>query len=274
MSTYSHLGASPEAAPDDEAGIALGHRLPKFAELRERLFGGASAPAVEEDGLLAADGHAVHPRLAPLQTELRRLVFELLPATEGDAGPVWTLTAARSGAGATTVAAVMAATAAEELRAPVLLVEGNLRYPQLAGLLSAAAKPGLSDVLAGDASLLDAMQETSLPGLWLLPAGAVAGQPVRLLRSPVIGDLIDAARQRFGAVVVDAPAVLESSEAALLACWADRTMLVVASGRTAMPDVRRAVDLFGPERELGVILNAVEPALPGWLERLAGDDGR
>jgi capsular exopolysaccharide synthesis family protein len=273
MSTYSHLGASPEAATDEEAGLALGQRLPKFAELRERLLGGGNA-SVEDGGLLAADGHALHPRFARLRAGVRRLVFELLPATDADTGPVWTLTATGSGDGTTTVAAVMAATAAEDLTRPVLLVEGDLRHPKLAELLSAQAEPGLSDVLAGDASLVDAMQETSLPGLWLLPAGTAVGQPVRLLRSPVIGDLIDAARQRFGAVVVDAPAVLESSEAALLACWADRTMLVVASGQTAMPDVRRAVDLFGPERELGVILNAVEPELPGWLERLAGDDGR
>jgi Mrp family chromosome partitioning ATPase len=274
MSTYSHLGASPDETLEDEGAFALGRRLPTFAELRERLFGGDNRVAVNGNaGLLAADGRSLHQRLAPVREALRRLVFDLLPATDGDAAPVWTLAGAGPRAGATTVAAVMAYTAAEGLGRPALLIEGDLRRPVLAGLLRVAKAPGLSDVLAGDASMVEAMQETPLHGLWLLAGGAAVGQPMRLLRSPVVNDLLDAARARFGAVVIDAPPAHTSNETPLLASWADRTLLVLACGQTALADARRAIDRLGPERETGVILNSLEPALPAWLERLLGGDG-
>lgn len=275
MSTYSRLGTPSieGAVPDDNGALDMARRVPpSISELRQRLSGRLEVTAEASAGLLDADGK-LQARLGPLQEALRRLAFELMPVTDGDVAPVWALTSANTGEGTTTVASILGCTVAADFGRQVLLIEGDLRRPALAGLLRSPETPGLSDVLAGKASLVDAMYETALPGLWVLAGGSPVNQPAPVLRNPVINDLLDAARNRFGAVVVDAPAVLASNETPLLASWADLSMLVVSSGRTALPDVRRAIDLLGGERETAVILNHVEPTLPAWLAQLMEDDG-
>ena len=98
---------------------------------------------------------------------------------------------------------------------------------------------GLSQVLAGTASLHDAIQPTDQTGLRLLTAGTIPPNPSELLGSHRMEALIEQlARDHF--VVLDAPPLLPVTDAALLTRSADGALLVVVQGKTRQEEVERA----------------------------------
>jgi len=282
MSSLPHISAPPAEA----AGTAGQLRWPDVArQLGRRIAALPMRPwprqekAEEAPGaldtlhLFERDQLVLQGRFASLQQELRRLCVELAPPGREQHSKIWALTSARSGEGKTTVAGVLAYTLSDDLGQPVLLIEGDLRRPVLAAAFHTPATPGLSDFLSSDISVFQALHETAKPGLWLLPAGRVVDNPTRLLRARPKNELLEPLRKDFAAMIIDVPAVLSSSEAPVLVDWAERSLLVLATGETGFAPARQALELLGA-RAAGVILNRVKPALPGWIESLLGADGR
>ena len=76
-------------------------------------------------------------------------------------------------------------------------------------------------------------------------------------------------RDRFAAVVIDAPALADSSDALVLSRHCDGTVVVVRAERTTRPSVRDALgklERHGAE-VLGTVLNGRRSYLPSWMER-------
>lgn len=174
--------------------------------------------------------------------------------------------------GRTTTAANLAFTAAREGRATVL-VEADLRRPVLARRLGLAPRPGVAEVLAGRASLGEAL--TRLGPLAVLLAGGAAedagvagtsgGGSVAanvdlgaLLRGPSAPALLDQLRAAFELVVLDAPPAVAFSDGDRLSGDADAALLVVRAGTTPRQVVRLALDALG-DRAAGIVLNDVDP---------------
>jgi Mrp family chromosome partitioning ATPase len=86
----------------------------------------------------------------------------------------------------------------------------------------------------------------------------VVPDPMSLLVSPAMKELIDDAKDSFDWVVVDTPPIAILPDANLLAGMIDTTLLVVSAESTPYPMVQRAVQAVGPNRILGVVLNRAE----------------
>jgi Mrp family chromosome partitioning ATPase len=71
-------------------------------------------------------------------------------------------------------------------------------------------------------------------------------------------------------VILDAPALLVSSDAALVTDQADGVIMVTRSGVTPAPIVNRALELVSEERLRGMVLNGAQSAVPSWLRRIFG----
>jgi Mrp family chromosome partitioning ATPase len=96
------------------------------------------------------------------------------------------------------------------------------------------------------------------PNLSVLTAGEVDLDPMAGLTSPRMRQILSEARETFDWVIVDTPPVGLLSDASLLADNVDTTLFVVKAEETPYDLVKRAVDVLGARRVLGVVLNRAD----------------
>jgi capsular exopolysaccharide synthesis family protein len=174
--------------------------------------------------------------------------------------------------GKTFVAANLAVSLARNKRSKVLLIDGDLRRPQLHRLLGTDQAPGLSDYLAGTAELKQIMRReenspltstgaaSAIPCLTFIPAGVSAGNAAELTGNRRFDDLMAAVSPHFDWIIVDSSPVLPVSDAVNLARPCDAVLLVACGGVTPYEIAQRAHAEFRNSRVLGFVLNAVKGA--------------
>jgi capsular exopolysaccharide synthesis family protein len=165
------------------------------------------------------------------------------------------VTSPATGDGKSITAANFALTMAQEFNRRVVLLDADLRRPTVHALFGIPDQPGLVDVLAGTASLDDALVLLPDVHLAVLPAGRAPAQPAELLGSSAMRRTLEALRSRFDRVLVDVPPVLPLADVGVLAPQCDGVLLVVRAGVTPKPLIERALNTFEAERLLGVVLN-------------------
>ncbi|MGD8215839.1 polysaccharide biosynthesis tyrosine autokinase [Aestuariimicrobium sp. Y1814] len=140
----------------------------------------------------------------------------------------------------------------------VVLVDCDLRRPSQATIFGVDSSLGLSQVLAGDLPVGEAMIQTEVPGLRLLPAGRVPPNPSELAGSRKMADLVEQL-SRDSMVIIDSPPMLAVTDAALLAAASDGAIFVAVAGKTPKDQVRVCADqleMVGAGL-LGTVLNRV-----------------
>lgn len=156
----------------------------------------------------------------------------------------------------------------------VVLVEADLRRPQLARTLGLSRTAGLSDVLTGEASLDGALQSWGDGLLRVLAAGTPAPDPSALLSSPRMTQLLRTLESNADLVVVDSPPLLPYADAAILAPATEAVLLVLRAGKIRYDLAHRALESLTSvhARVVGAVLTGV-PAerLPG---RRSGSEAR
>ena len=158
----------------------------------------------------------------------------------GAQGLAVAVTGASRGAGASSVAALLAESLARMGRT-VCLVDADLRAPAQAARYGLEAETELLAVLDGEAPLDDSLWPVDMPGLTVLPAAPAPPSRGEVLAEAGIDDLIDALRARFDVVVIDAPAPSSAADGRLLAGLADATVLTMRWGRTGRAQARAAM---------------------------------
>ena len=173
--------------------------------------------------------------------------------------PVRTLvvTSANPGEGKSSIAAHLARLTALAGQ-PVVLIDCDLRRPAQATRFGVDSSLGLSQVLAGDLSVDEALIQTELPELRLLPAGRVPPNPSELVGSRKMADLI-AELSRDAMVIIDSPPMLAVTDAALLSVATDGAIFVTVAGKTPKDQVRVCADQLAMVGAalLGTVLNRV-----------------
>jgi uncharacterized protein involved in exopolysaccharide biosynthesis len=126
-------------------------------------------------------------------------------AEEGGRSVVVTSTGPSEGK---TVVAANLAVALAQAGQRVLLVDADMRKPRVHTVFDRAQGPGLSNVLVGNAKASEAVHTTTVPGLWLMPAGQLPPNPAELLGSKRFKDLLASLVQHFDWVMIDSPPVV------------------------------------------------------------------
>jgi polysaccharide biosynthesis transport protein len=141
----------------------------------------------------------------------------------------------------------------------VLLLDADMRRPRIHKLFGQGQEPGLSEFTAGRAILSRVIVRTSVPGLWLIPAGAIPPNPSELLSSDRFKHFVSALSQGFDWIIIDSPPVLAVTDAALLAHLAAGVLFVIAAEQTTGPAAKNALDQLDSAgaRFLGAVLNRV-----------------
>jgi protein-tyrosine kinase len=118
----------------------------------------------------------------------------------------------------------------------VLLVDGNLRKPEVAKVLNLPEEEGLATALAQQRNPLDYVVETG--AFSVLPGGTPPDNPVELLSSPAMSLALQQAQRRYDLVIVDGPPALGFAEVKALAKGVNGSILVVRSGETRLDAVK------------------------------------
>jgi len=192
---------------------------------------------------------------SPRAESLRRLRTNLSFVDAGGPPTVLVVASPEEGDGKSSTAANLAMTvAASDKR--VLLVDADLRKPGLSQYLDLKAAQGLTDVLLGGAHLDQVTQPWGSENLMVLASGRAPQNPSELLGSDAMRLLMTQVRDRFDVVVLDTPALLPVTDAAVLAAQADATIILVRSGGTAPEELRHALDSLEQVRArvLGTVL--------------------
>src|SRR5215207_1991347 len=125
---------------------------------------------------------------------------------------------------------------------------------------------GLAAVLMGNATLDEALIQTSLPNLMVLPAGNLPlAQRPAMARHDTLKACIKQLSRRFDHILLDVPAILGTSDAIALASLSTACCVVVRQGVTPVSHVRRALDDVKHLSVLGVVLNQARMPLPNWV---------
>lgn len=149
------------------------------------------------------------------------------------------ITSADPEEGKSTVAANLAASFGQAGQT-VILINADLRRPTVHRFFGVSPSVGLTSVLVGAASLEEALQETDVDGVRILPSGPTPPNPAELLGSEAMGDVIAEARQLADFVLFDAPPLMAVTDPGLLAPRVDGCLLVVHAGVTEKDKALRA----------------------------------
>ena len=196
----------------------------------------------------------------------RALRTSLLLSNLGAPPKVIMVTSARPQEGKTTTSINTAIVLAQK-GVRVLLIDADLRRPSVHKTLGMGPRSGLSNVLTGSATLPQTITaSTILPNLFVLPAGTPPPNPAELLASSIMRDLIADLREMYDHIVIDTPPTLSVTDAVVLSPSADATILVIRSGQTTKPALRRARDILVQVNAhvAGVLLNAVDLRSPDY----------
>ncbi|MBD1910777.1 MULTISPECIES: polysaccharide biosynthesis tyrosine autokinase [unclassified Leptolyngbya] len=163
--------------------------------------------------------------------------------------------------GKSTVATHLAKAAAA-MGQRVLLVDADLRCPQVHERLNLANLRGLSDVLSNNAELGSLIRGVEgEPYLHVLTAGSNPPDPTKLLSSRRMRALMERLQGIYSLVIYDMPPILGFADTPLLAAHADGMMLVTAIGKTRRTDLAQTIETLNlsPVNLLGIIANGVQP---------------
>jgi non-specific protein-tyrosine kinase len=142
----------------------------------------------------------------------------------------------------------------------VVLVDSDLRRPTLHKILELPNETGLSNVLKGEASLEQALQQTQTPGLYVLTSGPLPPDPASLLNSPEMTNVIKQLGQQFEQVFLDTPSLLAVADAAMLAPLVDGVVLVVGRAQVRGEAVQAAYQQLTDvgARSIGIVVNRAD----------------
>jgi protein-tyrosine kinase len=166
------------------------------------------------------------------------------------------IASAVAGEGKTLTATNLALTLSRSYQRRVLLIDADLRRPDLHEMFRLQNHVGLGDGLKHPDVYLPAQQIS--PTLWVLAAGQPNPDPMSALVSDTMKQLLAEATRQYDWVLVDTPPVALMPDANLLAGMIDSALVIVSANTTPYPLVRVAVAAIGPARVLGVVLNRVK----------------
>ncbi len=172
---------------------------------------------------------------------------------------VYAFTSPKQGDGKSTVLANLGIAFAQANRR-VLIVDCDLRRPNVHRLFGMSNNVGLSDLIADERDFEDVISASEVDNLSIITSGPIPGNPAELLESFAFEQVLERARSEFDFVLLDCPPVLAVSDPCTVAGQADAMALVVRWSKDSRNEAVRAKQMLQDvgANLVGSIVNAFE----------------
>lgn len=193
-----------------------------------------------------------------LQEAYKTLRTNLLFALRGDGCKRFCITSSMPGEGKSITILNLAISIAQTGK-KVLLIDADMRRPALARLLAENPTPGLSNVLAGQVSVSDAIRAQTYSNLDVMFCGDVPPNPSELLSSQQMVKLVEDMSRKYDFVLVDAPPVNLVSDCCIIASMLDGVVLLARQNKARKDGVKQAINQLRLTNAnvLGCVFNGV-----------------
>jgi capsular exopolysaccharide synthesis family protein len=144
----------------------------------------------------------------------------------------------------------------------VTLVDTDLRRSRIHKVFRIDNRAGLTNILAGEVEVQDAVRQVHSPNLGVLTAGPRPPNPAELLGSPRMTSVLQELTDMSETVILDCPPVIGVSDGVVLSTRVDGVILVLSAKQVTYQAAQRAKSMLDQvkARLLGVVLNKVSTA--------------
>jgi polysaccharide biosynthesis transport protein len=179
---------------------------------------------------------------------------------------VLAVTSASPGEGKTSVATSLAMSIANATEQPALLIDADMRSPDVASTLKTKSHPGLFEVLSKTCEWTDAIHRVGKTNLYVMPGGRATKSPHHLVSLTASKALLDQLRTRFPKIVIDTPPILGASESLVLAKVADAVLFCTLCDVSRAKQVRISVEQLehAGVNLAGAVLSGTSPKKYAW----------
>lgn len=205
---------------------------------------------------------------SPIATEMRRLYSNIRHIDGRNPKRSFLITSANRGEGKSTVASHLALTVARFRGKKSLIVDADLRRPKLHDIFNVPKEPGLYECLNGEIDPLDAVKDTPIDNLKVIPAGRRVKSPAHLFEGDVMTELFEKIKFYYDIVIVDSAPIIPVSDPMLISSVLDGVILVLLAGRTPRNVSMRAKNILldANANLLGVVVNNMSEVLPYYYD--------
>ena len=146
----------------------------------------------------------------------------------------------------------------------------DLRKSDIARELHIARGPGVSEFLLGSVSQGKIVQDTVMPGLYVIPAGSPIPSPADTLAGEKFRSFLMDLRGKFDLVILDTPPILPVPDALTIAEQVDAFILLFRLSHTPQGMFHQAIEELGGKKIMGVVLNGEAPRSDKYYSRYYG----
>ena len=146
-----------------------------------------------------------------------------------------------------------------QLGKKVILIDADLRKPDIHKIFKIQNTQGLSDCMTSDIQIMDIIKRTHIPNLFIINSGAVESSPAEILGSEQMRKSTDTLKQIFDFILFDVPPILSVTDATALNSNLDGIILVAKGNKTPGEALRLATERLEMMniKSLGIIINDI-----------------
>lgn len=205
---------------------------------------------------------------SPMAIELRRIMIRIGRKLDLERKRAIMVTSAERGEGKSLFSLHFALVLAYHLQRKIVLVDADIRRPVQHTVFQAKQSPGFAEMLAGEATAKEAVQETKVKNLGFLPAGLSGGNPSRLFSRASLRRTIDDLHSEHDLLLLDSPPVVPVSDPLHYLDAMDGTLFLVMAGQTPRELSQRGVEILNSAgaNMLGLVANNLAEVLPYYYD--------
>ena len=198
----------------------------------------------------------VHRPYSPAAEAVRAVRTAVLLDRRQNDGKVFQITSPLPGDGKSTLAANVGCSIAQSGK-KTLIIDLDLRSPRLSLRFNLDSRYGLANVLNGELTPDQAVHQTPVENLDVLPCGPLPANPAEALTLAELGEVFQWAREHYDFVIVDTPPLLMVSDPAIVTTHVDAAILVMRIRRRCRPNAKEAAAMlrWSGTRVMGIVIN-------------------
>lgn len=168
------------------------------------------------------------------------------------------ITSTLKGEGKSVVSANLAVILAR--RQKTLLIDGDLRQSGLKEFFGNHDLPGLTDWWLEATDIAGLLRRVNEFSLWYLPPGEAMGDPLEIVQSTRMSEMLAQVAEWFDWIVIDSPPLAAVADPAVWAAQADGTLLVVEQAKTPKKLLGKVLESTENLKLIGVVVNGAQDA--------------